>query len=351
MMSLRLFRLAFLLITVKILLTFIVIGAGAFLLVGPQVTYVSKYAVDDWEIQLMDINRGLAANLTQTLPADRARYRLPAWSPDGRQMALVASVGGQTLIIVLDFATGTARFLNQAGVDETDPAWAPDGSNRIAYSTFNGTDWDVRVRDVARSPRYFIQQNHPLATLPADERRPIWSPDGRHLAYVASGDGESDIYLASRSLPQRLTVGLRVDNDGLTWSPGGSHLAFVSRANGNAEIYSVNVETGAILNLSRHPGEDIEPTWSPDGNQLVFVSDRDGDDDLYTMTPAGDDVRQLTINLYPDYAPRWSPDGEQLLFVGVPLFNSEIFLIDADGSGLRRLTFDWIDDWNPVWRP
>ena len=87
-----------------------------------------------------------------------------------------------------------------------------------------------------------------------------------------------------------------------------SGLALVSERDGNAEIYVLELATGTLTNLTKHPGKDIVPTWPTDEKSIAFTSDRDGhDDDIFVMDADGSNPRILTQHPGRDFHPAWSP--------------------------------------------
>ena len=74
------------------------------------------------------------------------------------------------------------------------------------------------------------------------------------------------------------------------WSPDGKHIAFVSTRNGNQEIYSADADGKNVKRLTNEPAMDNNPSWSPDGSQLAFCSARHGNFEIYTMKADGSDV-------------------------------------------------------------
>lgn len=324
--------------------------------VGQEIVYVSKREGSMWDIYLMDIDRGLAYNATRPFMAGRAvRNRFPTWSPDGESLAFVSEYNRRQGMDVLIMRPSwfSLRALTNSNNDETMPVWSPAGTERIAYTVFNGRDWDIRIERVSRDNITLVQEL-PFPNSPADEVLPRWSPDGTALLFVSNRSfGRSrDLYVASAngsSLIQ-LTRGMVV-GDYAEWSPSGSHVAFVSQRDFNHEVYVVNVVTGAVTNLSRSPAKDYAPVWSPDGAQIAFVSDRDGDEEIYVMTVEDASITQITHNTVYDYDPVWSPDGTRILYTSEPDFTSELYLVTPATGHIRRLTHDRVDDWSPTWRP
>jgi len=81
---------------------------------------------------------------------------------------------------------------------------------------------------------------------------------------------------------KRVTDGDAIDSWPM-WSPDGKKIAFTTNRDGNYEIYLMNNDGTGLTNLSKHAAQDTSPTWSPDGKKIAFVSTRDGGSDVYVM--------------------------------------------------------------------
>jgi hypothetical protein len=147
------------------------------------------------------------------------------------------------------------------------------------------------------------------------------------------------------------------------WSPDGRRLAFSTYRDGNDEIYLMNPDGSGVKRLTNHPREDFVTGWSPDGTRLVFYSNRDGatgalesEYEIYTMEADGSSVRRLTSNSSPDTVGEWSPDGSKIAFTSHrPPFSScgdkELYLMNPDGSGQQLLTSTYDISADPSWSP
>ncbi len=145
------------------------------------------------------------------------------------------------------------------------------------------------------------------------DRDPVWSPDGKHIAFVRGASGEEDIYLVSK-----------LSNS--TWQD--------------------DTET---IRLTQHDSADLAPAWSPDSRSIVFISSPEGTTEILTMRADGSKQRRLTNNGNDDLAPVWSADGKQIAFVSHLYGAGEIFIMNADGSEQRRLTNNGAEDAYPDW--
>jgi WD40-like Beta Propeller Repeat len=96
------------------------------------------------------------------------------------------------------------------------------------------------------------------------------------------------------------------------WSPDGRRIAFTSRRDGNWEVYVVNADGSGQRRLTRNAAGDFAPTWSPDGRKIVFERRRDVNPmggGLYVVNADGSGQRRLTRD--GQDAPAWSPDGRR----------------------------------------
>lgn len=147
-------------------------------------------SVDETMILRLDVATGDVLNLSSmTAGALTVRDSAARFSPDGTQIAF-SSIIGATRQLFLMWADGTgARQVTNDDNDNSDPAWSPDGTS-LAFSSYQAdTDpgagptagWSIVRLDIA-SGRLQTLTN-------ADESpafRPVWSPDGRTIAYIST---------------------------------------------------------------------------------------------------------------------------------------------------------------------
>lgn len=254
-------------------------------------------------------------------------------------MRLVASFVRSIGSIVL-----VAVFASCGGSSSDGPNGPPALTNTIVF-----------VSDRTGVPELHIMHGNGdvvqlLSTTAGPKTDPVISPDGRKIAFTV---GDIDIGSASPLwVVNSDGTGLeQLTSDGSndyrpTWSPDGSHIAFVSTRDGNAEIYVMNADGSDQTNITNSPADDESPTWSPNGNTILFSSDRDAEagTQIYSMTSAGESARPLIVG----YNPEWSPSGTGFLF----LRDSQIFISSTtDGSSVRQLTTDANLHLTPGWSP
>jgi hypothetical protein len=235
----------------------------------------------------------------------------PSISPDGRLVAFLSSRDLFTIDLFLaDAETGEVRgrLLSAAGNPHFDAlrfldsagGWSPDGE-RLAFVVFEDGDNAIAVVDV--SERRVVRRYRPDV---GAINNPVYSPDGRTLAFSGTEAGITDLYLldlesgALRQLTDDLYAQLQP-----TYSPDGRTLAFVTDQGPGTDLDELvyhpmrlglyDLGSGQIEIVTPFPGaKHIDPAWSPDGGELYFVSDVEGISDLFALRLADRGVRRLT---------------------------------------------------------
>lgn len=204
---------------------------------------------------------------------------------------------------------------------------------------------------------------------------PAWSPDGTKVVFESTRDGpDADIFLMNADGSNVVQLTRNDSYDGTpAWTPDGRFIVFASERDGNEEVYRMRTDGSEPVNLSRHPGADGHPRVSPDGRLIYFNSnrssdpatfsrgtmDRDHNHEIYTMTLDGGDVRRVTDLPDWDTYPAVSPDGTRLLWRRIAPTggksesgrNSEVFWMDLKSGEQRNLTSNQAYDGWPAWSP
>ncbi|MDX2160155.1 MAG: DPP IV N-terminal domain-containing protein [bacterium] len=177
-----------------------------------------------------------------------------------------------------------------------------------------------------------------LTNTPADERDPVWSPDGRRIAYAGRQDDNWELYvydLAADST-SRLTFDLSFQG-APQWSPDGEFLVYESYQGNNLDVYIVRADgqETPIRLPSNSDAPDFSPTWKPDdGRQIAFVSWRDGSQDVYVFSL--DDQSVVNVTNTPNRQeddPVFSPDGRFIAYSALDEGLEKVFVVSAENIG------------------
>jgi TolB protein len=259
---------------------------------------------------------------------------------------------------------GVAALVSAAMIVPPAQAAFPGHNGRIAFSAAPGDHPPLGWLRTMSPQGTDVQQLR--VNTAREDSAPVWSPDGRRLAFTADStfdytDGSDSELVTSDAQGAALrrltrTSGLEAAP---AWSPDGRRLAVavvtgLDTADPRSEIWTVEADGSARRRLSAPGARDHHPSWSPDGRRIAFASDRTGSREIYTMSAAGGDVRRLTFDADQDDQPTWSPDGRRIVWVGdVETFTgSELYSANAsDGRNWVRLTRNAFPDGEPTYSP
>jgi TolB protein len=215
------------------------------------------------------------------------------------------------------------------------PVWSPDGKS-IAFSSWRSNYQDIYVLFPYGGQEI---QNPTRGTAAKQNYLPAWSPDGSKIAFTSTRDGNAEIYVMNRdgSNVQRLTNHPMIDVTP-TWSPTGTQLAFTSDRTGTPQIYIINADGTQLQQITRESYCD-RPTWSPAPlNEIAYSARSGGGNIIKVFDFATRSTRALTDNIGNNESPAFSPNGRHVAFVSSRAGKEQVFTIHRDGTGLRQIT-------------
>jgi serine/threonine-protein kinase len=258
-------------------------------------TYVSGPLVSAGS-RLVRVDRaGNAAPLGQM----EKRLFGPRFSPDGSRLAMFVAISGEPgQVWVRDLGRGTLTRLTLEGEGYW-PVWSPDG-RRIAFPSRRDSS---PVVDLAWIEADGSSGAEWLTQSELSEQPTTWTPDGKTLIYHRNDHPETawDVMALEpgEAGEPRVLLGTRFIEAQADISPDGRWLAYVSDESGRFEVY---VRSYPDLERKWQISSDggAEPVWSPDGRELFY---RDEEGRVMTVVP---------ITIEPDF----SPGRPELLFEG-----------------------------------
>jgi Tol biopolymer transport system component len=193
----------------------------------------------------------------------------PAISPDGRSVAvdLTDPASGTADIWIIDVQRGVrTRFTFDPGA-EVAPVWSPDGRVLAYSSNRRGQNLDLVMKPLGGSEEIaLLDGDTPMTPL-------SWSSDGRHLAYAVTMNGSVDIWALPLEGERRPfpVLNTRFSEFDARFSPDGRWIACVSDESGLFEVYVVPFPpSGAKIQVSS--GGGLNPRWRGDGREIYFQS-------------------------------------------------------------------------------
>ncbi|HYV05679.1 MAG TPA: DPP IV N-terminal domain-containing protein, partial [Blastocatellia bacterium] len=144
---------------------------------------------------------------------------------------------------------------------------------------------------------------------------PAISPDRSEIAFVSGGDIWT---VPATGGEARLLVSHPANESRPLYSPDGRKLAFISNRTGGGDIYVLSFDSGDIRRLTFDDGTEQLDAWSRDGRWIYFTSssrDISGMNDLFRVSADGGTPMQVSADRYAsEYFSAPSPDGKTLAF-------------------------------------
>jgi dipeptidyl aminopeptidase/acylaminoacyl peptidase len=233
------------------------------------------------------------------------------------------------------------------------PAISPDGA-QIVF----GRTWVDKVKDQQRSNLWILdRRSGRLRELTAGNWRdtaPVWSPDGKRIAFLSDRDGTTQIHVMwadTREIAQLTHVEKSPSN--IRWSPDGKTLAFSMNVPDDDPILPVKLpkrpegaqwaKAAVIVDRLTWARDGVGPI--PRGFMHVFLVD----------AVTGGTPRQLTTGKYNHMGHEWSADGKTIFVSGIRKpdaeyvrNDSEIYAIDVAAGSIKELTNRKGPDTNPT---
>src|SRR5438874_2250139 len=154
----------------------------------------------------------------------------------------------------------------------------------------------------------------------AAERTPVWSPDGKRVAWFSDASGEYRLMIGTQeglSAPREIPFEHPTFYHTADWSPDGKYIAVTDEG---LNMLVVEVATGKVTKIDTdtyaHPERTFEPIWSPDSRWLAYAKRLPSQFHVlmgYSMTDRK--AYQLTDGLSDALSPAWDASGKYLYFL------------------------------------
>ena len=204
------------------------------------------------------------------------------------------------------------------------------------------------------------------------QMQPVFSPDGKYIAYTSDVDGGDNIWVMEADGSNKRAVTnetFRLLNSP-AWSPDGQFLVArkhftAQRSLGAGEVWMYHVNGGTGVQLTARPNDqkDLgEPAFSPDGRYIYFSQDdtpgktfhysKDSLEGIYTIKRYDRETGDIDVILSGAggaIRPTPSPDGKYLAYIKREDFNSVLYLYDLTSGEQTRLYSKLDRDMQETW--
>jgi eukaryotic-like serine/threonine-protein kinase len=309
------------------------------------------------------------------LTNDKAQDSNPVWAPDGKrlvysskrngikQIFVVSVDGGEPNQLtfsdgnsnVLDVSVDGRKILYSTDRDESDlwrigldsgketqltsesglelwPDVSPDGKT-IAFQTIKAATGATLFNSLLMTAS--LSGEAADSQLAPDGFDPLWSPDGKQIAYLRFANGAHNLWVvhsAGGDARQVTTGGVifggfsqlpynRMQTQDFQWSPDNTRLIYCSRSSGAANAWEIGIDGSNAVQLSDNTDQKVillNPTWSPDGQQAAWLAFDPVKKISSLWVRSEGKQRQIfefdaTLGLV-----GWSPDGRELIIKMIP---------------------------------
>jgi serine/threonine protein kinase/Tol biopolymer transport system component len=197
-------------------------------------------------------------------------YRVPCLSGDQKRVAIdrFDPHTGTRDIWVLELERGSSTRLTFDPANDKDPVWSPDGRRIIFASSRHGPDYLYQKSSSGPGDEELILESNG-SNYPCD-----WSPDGRYVIYN-NWDPKTkwDLWVLPLFGDRKPIPFLKTEFDEAQahFSPNGRWVAYTSNDSGITEVYVQSFPpSGGRLQISAKGGGD--PSWSRDGKELFYIA-------------------------------------------------------------------------------
>lgn len=249
--------------------------------------------------------------------------------PTGKWLAFASTRHAEKTDIYLQRADGASvTQLTSDPADDAQPVFSPDGRS-IAFCSSRAGSWDLYTMDL--DGRNVTQ----VTSGPAQDMHPSFSPDGRRLVYcsIGSRSGQWELWIVDLVTHEKRMIGYGLFP---AWCPekGTDRIAYQrGRQRGSRwfSLWTLDLVDGEARKITEVAVSSnaaiICPTWSPDGKRLAFTT---------VVEPVS---RELT--------PTERAAGKRL--VEKPRSQQDIWVVDSDGASRHRLTDGTGINLSPHW--
>jgi len=283
-----------------------------------------------------------------------------SWSPDGKTIAFADSPfpGGHKRLQLLSLETLQSNAIEHDDkcVEEVMPAFSPDGKQLAYACSLASREGELGLSVVTaggRAPRMIKETSGWVKGLE-------WQADGKALLFDEKHTGMEhailrELNVVDGSVRDRfagLDSGFLGD-----FSAKAGRLAYVVNSNAKnnilrGDLLHSNTPSVKLISTTR---DQFCPKYSPDGKHIAFASNRGGPPEIWISDPDGQNVLRLTdLKSLAAGSPTWSPDSRKIAFdsrtkTPTGQIRADIYIVDIVERSPRKLSTDTPGAFLPSW--
>ncbi len=193
------------------------------------------------------------------------------------------------------------------------PDISPNGGDRLAFDLADPRSGkaDIWIRDLSRgvSSRFTFGKG--------DAFCPVWSPDGKRIAFSNDGEGSTNLYEKASDGQGEAKLLFKSDETKILcdWSHDGRYIAFMSQGKDTGwDVWTLPLSDGGKPTpFVKTPFIELLPVFSPDVHYLAYMSNESGRQEVYVQSFPGPGGK-WQISTAGGVEPHWRADGKELYY-------------------------------------
>ena len=279
----------------------------------------------------------LSSNEVNTIKKGEGKFIHFGFSPDGKYIGFYKRGGGEEDLFAISINDKKEINISKHEGHEWYPHWSPDGTKILFYSTWGDEMTEVWTTDFPDGKLTQIS-NHI-----SEDFAPVFSPDGSEVVYISKRDGFNDLYVYNflKKSTNRLNISHLLKKGWPIWSPDGKYIAYSANLE-EEHLYRLDISNLEVKRLTKNEHIETHPVVSDDGKLLAYVSTGAGSESnimLYAMNTESNTPFLQTYH-YQSH-PQFHPKKSQLGYIqsaGGSIRTNNVFVKSFDDDTEKQLT-------------